>query len=53
MSKWKRQVAAINAMGRGCAAKNAPSIVAKERAERVNQLVQRMKERFNANADNL
>jgi hypothetical protein len=48
MSKWKRHIGALNSMARSSAKQNALSVVAKERAERVNRLVERMKERFNA-----
>lgn len=53
MANWKRQVGALNSMSRNMDKNRAPSVISKQRAERVSRLVERIKERFNANADNV
>lgn len=48
MANWKRQVGALNSMGKHHSKQAALSVVNKQRAERVSRLVEKIKERFNA-----
>lgn len=47
MADWKRQVGALNAMGKSHARAHKLELVQQRKAERINQLVEKLKAKAN------